>query len=96
MFCIEDKQALYSMMASVAQLARTPQTKQGATSMKKFAKSIQDHIENMTPWKKNRKSSGLRERLLKAGVKPGETVVFLDSGDMPNDPLYKDANVIRG
>lgn len=81
------------MLANIMPLARSPFGKKDATGVKQYGDKVHKAISDMTPWRA--RGSQLRERLLSMGVKPGEVVVLLDSNDLPNDPLYKDAKVIK-
>ena len=87
---MEDKQQEYNFQYLVAPLARTPMTKEGAQSTKRYSDNLKRVIENLTPWRK----SDLRARLQKKG-KRGQVVVMLDAGESANHPLYKDAQIMR-
>ena len=92
-YIVEDKQVEYNFWMSIMPLARTPGDNKGVGALKRYADKLRKSMEKMTPWRR----SGLRERLKAMGVKPGQTVVLLDSDESENDPLFKNAtHVIKG
>jgi hypothetical protein len=90
---LEDKQQYYSFLAMIMPLAKSPFSREEASKLKNYAKDIEKYILKLTPWKT--KTSGMRERLKKLGVKPGEVAVLLGPGEPANLDLYKGARVIR-
>ena len=76
---------------SMFPLARTPLDKDSAHAMQNYSQSIRRQIDGLTPWQEN----DLRSRL-RGKVKPGTIVVIPDETDAPNDPLYAEADVLKG
>lgn len=85
---MEDQRQDYNWAMLVAPLARTPMTKEGGRTLKSYADKLRRMVEALTPWRQ----SGLREQLKRQGVKPGETVVLLDSGEASP---WQDARTIK-
>ncbi|MCK5606804.1 hypothetical protein KAR91_33185 [Candidatus Pacearchaeota archaeon] len=80
------------MLLNLSPVHRTPMDKDGGRALNTYAKKIERMLDGFTPWRKRR---GWARGLAKGKVKPGEIMVVLEDGDMPNDPLFLDANTTR-
>lgn len=87
---LEDRQSHYNFLYLIAPLARTPMSKEGGRSTKRYADNVKSIIESLTPWRK----SALRRDMKKKGSK-GQVMVMLDQGESANHPLYKDAKIMK-
>lgn len=88
---MEDRQFHYKVLSRLMPLAKTPMSEKGSSAMRRYEKDVEKMLDGLTPW---RKSLSMRRRNLESmGVKPGEVVVILDSGDSASNPLYKDAKI---
>lgn len=93
---MEDKANELRWKAVLAQAARTPQTKKDAQNLQSFMKKINSAIDDMVPWTSKSKNSGLHRKYAEQMEKSGKQVlVILDATDMPNDPLYKNAEIAK-
>lgn len=82
----EDKKDHYSILMALMPLARMPQDKDSARSMQRYTTDIERMIRSLAPWQGVPGGRALKEK-----VGSGNVMVRLDTGDDPNDPLYKDA-----
>ncbi len=89
----EDKKESFTMLTSIMPLAKTPMDEKGARALADYAKSVQKMLNGLTPWEKDK---GLPTLGLRGKVKSGEIVVIPDGTVGPNDPLFKDAKVMKG
>ncbi len=89
----EDKKESFTILTSIVPLAKTPQDEKSARAMADYAKSVQKMLDNLTPWQKK---DGLPTLGLRGKVKSGEIVVIPDGTVSANDPLFKDAKVMKG
>ncbi len=69
-------------------LARTAMSEEGGRAMDRYAKSVEKMLNSLTPWEQP--LSDLRRT-----VKSGTVVVIPDESDSPNDPLFKDATILK-
>jgi hypothetical protein len=77
-------------MMSLIPLARTPASEQGVSALRDYTRRLERVISAIAPWVKRSARNRMRE------VKSGETVVVMDSGDLPaNHPLFKGAKIAR-
>lgn len=91
----EDKNYHYNMLINIAPLSRTPMDKDGGKSLNKYAKTLRNLVDQLTPWKKPAGGLGLREKL-RGKVKPGEIVILLDEGESSiNNPLFEGVKQVR-
>ena len=80
------------MLVNIAPVHRSPMDKDGGRALNDYTKKLEKLIDGLVPWKKRR---GWARGLAKGSVKPGEVVVVLDQGDVPNDPLFEGARTTR-
>jgi hypothetical protein len=86
----EDKKEHFELMASLFPLAKSPMGKEDAKTLQRYAREVERMLDSLTPWKGNQRSKALREK-----VGSGNIVVQMGPGDLPGDPLYKDAKIMR-
>lgn len=86
---IEEKQSDYKMLAMLIPLGRSPFGKEDGAALKRYSDNVLKALDRMTPWRIRSR----RDDLIQSGMKPGEVVVQLGSGDSANDPLYKGAKI---
>lgn len=90
-FVMEGEQREYKTLAMLAPLHRSPMSKKEADSLKRYSESVHKALDSLTPWKSTMQS---RIEAAKArGLKPGEVVVQIDSGDSALNPLFKGAKI---
>jgi hypothetical protein len=79
----------------IAPLGRTPMDKKSGRSMQDYSKKLTRMIDDMTPWNREAKFNALRRKY--GGDPDGDERVFvmLGAGEDPNDPLYKDAKIVK-
>ena len=90
-YIIEDKRDHYLTLKALAPISRTPMDKDGAKSLQDYDKQLEKMFRSWTPWdvKKWDKS------YLRSKVKSGTIVVIPDGSDNLDDPLYKDATILK-
>lgn len=68
--------------------------KEGVRAMKKYSEDVEKTLDSLAPWLKRKKAS---RRLGAFGgkLKPGEAAVMLDGGESANNPLFKNAKIVR-
>lgn len=89
----EDKYQHYQIMSMMFPMARTPMDAKGSRAMQKYSKQVDEVLLSLAPWLKPKKARGSIRHHGK--IKSGEVVVVLDSGETADDPLYKNAKIIK-
>ncbi len=89
----EDKKEAFTILTAIVPLAKTPMDEKGAKALGDYSNSVQKMLDNLTPWQKKESLPTLG---LRGKVKSGEIVVIPDGTVGPNDPLFKDAKVMKG
>jgi len=89
----EDEINQFKMLKLLIPLARSTMDKNAAQGLDRYSRSIDRLFDSALPW---RPAQSRRERLFRSGkLKSGEVAVILDAGDDPNNPLFKDVQVIK-
>jgi len=73
-------------------LARTPQTKQGAQSLRNYSQKIERALESMTPWASGSRFSALRRKYAGKMPEGSQVLVEFDAHDNPDGRLFAKAN----
>ncbi len=69
-------------------LNRTTMSEEGGRAQERYARSVEQMLNSLTPWEQP--LSDIRRK-----VKSGTIVVIPDASDSPNDPLFKDATILK-
>ncbi len=69
-------------------LARTSMSEEGGRAMERYGKQVERMLQGLTPW--DQPLSEIRRQ-----VKSGTIVVIPDASESPNDPLFKDATILK-
>lgn len=81
------------MMAAIAPMSQTAQTKDGARAQVKHSRTVQKMIRAIAPWTSER--DGLVSKEMREKIGSGNVAVMLDSGDPGDSDVYKEAKKIK-
>lgn len=73
-------------------LARTPQSKQGATAMRNYSKKLESSLDSLIPWTASSRFSSLRKRYEGKMPEGSQVIVEFDANDNPDGTLYEGSN----
>lgn len=90
-FIREDEVNKYRMLMSIAPMARTPMDKKSSSAMNNYAKKLDKQLDSLVPWQSRVATLGG----LKGKVEEGKVTVLLDSDEIVDATLFKDASIKR-